>query len=477
MKVIKHKASNKIKRIIMKNLKLMSLTVAILMFATMAFSQTTTTATPKYGISGGVLGALNYTKFRMKNAPGIDYKNGLGYAFGIWLNFPITKTISFEPQAQYSYLKYSLNSNTSPLKQFDGTLQYQSYPMIFKFQMSKDFALLFGPQFDFNNKITTQTTQFYKRMFIDQSTAVTAGFELFPHSTIQLYARYIYGISDMKYGNNPNVNKFGYQYYNNGIQAGLKVKLFGKVKMPPVVVPPAAPIDTDGDGIVDSLDKCPTVPGVAKYQGCPIPDTDKDGINDEMDKCPTVPGIAKYQGCPIPDTDKDGINDEEDKCPTVPGIAKYHGCPIPDTDGDGINDEMDKCPNEAGVAAYQGCPDLTPVLGDAAKSFYFIVNTAKLLDAKIEKAKFEPVLELLSKYPKLHLLVEGNTDITGNDKINDPLSQRRADAVKKAFTDKGITGDRLTTQANGSKKPQADNKTKEGRKLNRNVTLVPSFVD
>ena len=257
----------------------------------------------------------------------------------------------------------------------------------------------------------------------------------------------------------------------------MKIKLFGKVKAAPVVAPPAAPIDTDGDGIVDSLDKCPTVPGVAKYQGCPVPDTDKDGINDENDKCPTVPGLAKYQGCPIPDTDKDGINDEEDKCPTVPGVAKYHGCPIPDTDGDGINDEQDKCPNEAGVAAYQGCPDLTPVLNEAAKSFYFVINTTKLLDAKIAKSKFDPVLDLMTKYPKLNLLVEGNTDISGNDKINIPLSQKRADAVKKAFTDKGISADRLTTQANGSSKPQADNKTKEGRKLNRNVTLVPSFKD
>jgi outer membrane protein OmpA-like peptidoglycan-associated protein len=58
-----------------------------------------------------------------------------------------------------------------------------------------------------------------------------------------------------------------------------------------------------------------------------------------------------------------------------------------------------------------------------------------------------------------------------------PLSQKRADAVKKAFTDKGISADRLTTVANGSSKPKADNKTKAGRKENRNVTLVPSFKD
>ena len=431
----------------MKNLKLMSLTVAIFLFAAAAFSQT---AKPKskIGISGGLLGALNYTKFRMKDAPTVDYKNDFGYAAGAYLNFPLTSTISFEPQAQFSFLGYSVNSNNSGVSQFDGTLQYQSYPLLFKFQTGKNFALLAGPQIDFANKISSQTSNYFKRMFVDQSTAVTVGFELFPRSVVQIYARYIYGLSDMKYGANPNVASKGFKYFNDGIQAGLKIRLFGGAKKPePVVVPPA-PIDTDGDGIVDSLDKCPT-----------------------------VPGLAKYQGCPIPDTDKDGINDEEDKCPTVPGLARYHGCPIPDTDGDGINDEVDKCPTVPGVAAYQGCPDMTPVLNEAAKSFYFVINTDKLLDAKIEKAKFDPVIDLLTKYPKLHLDIQGNTDITGNDKINIPLSQKRADAVKRAFTGKGFAADRFTTQANGSSKPQADNKTKAGRKLNRNVTLVPSFVD
>jgi outer membrane protein OmpA-like peptidoglycan-associated protein len=418
----------------------------------------------------------------MQNAPSVDYKNDFGYAAGVWLNFPLSSAVSFEPQAQFSWLGYSLKSLPTTPTQFDGTLQYQSYPLLFKIQTGKNFAFLVGPQIDFTNKISSQTTApaYFKRMFIDQSTALTVGFELFPRSTIQLYARYIYGLSDMKYGLNPNVGNNGYKYYNDGIQAGLKVKLFGGAKKAaPVVVvpPPPPPVDTDGDGIIDSLDKCPTVPGIAKYQGCPIPDTDKDGINDEEDKCPTVPGIAKYHGCPIPDTDGDGINDELDKCPTVPGLARYQGCPIPDTDGDGVNDEMDKCPNEVGVASNYGCPDMSGVLGDAAKSFYFTTGTTKLVNAKIAKSKFDPVQNLLIKYPKLHLDIEGHTDNTGTDKINDPLSVKRAEAVKAAFIKKGVAGDRLNTAGYGSKNPVGDNKTKAGRAENRRVTLVPKFVD
>ncbi len=115
--------------------------------------------------------------------------------------------------------------------------------------------------------------------------------------------------------------------------------------------------DRDGDGIVDSLDKCPDEKGVIEYDGCPIPDSDNDGITDDQDDCPTIPGLAKYHGCKPPDKDGDKINDEEDLCPEQPGVARYGGCLTRDTDGDGINDDDDKCPEVKGVAKYAGCPD------------------------------------------------------------------------------------------------------------------------
>ena len=47
-------------------------------------------------------------------------------------------------------------------------------------------------------------------------------------------------------------------------------------KKEPVVIappPPPPPADRDGDGIIDTEDKCPDVKGLANYQGCPVPDT------------------------------------------------------------------------------------------------------------------------------------------------------------------------------------------------------------
>ena len=227
--------------------------------------------------------------------------------------------------------------------------------------------------------------------------------------------------------------------------------------------PPPAPLDTDGDGIFDNVDKCPNAPGIAKYQGCPVPDTDGDGINDENDKCPSVKGLAKYDGCPVPDADKDGVNDEEDKCPTVAGLARYQGCPIPDTDGDGINDEEDKCPSIKGVSTNNGCPNLN----FDSKDIKFAINSAKLTEPS--KKELDKGVVILKENNALKISIEGHASTTGTDKINDPLSLKRANSVKDYFVSKGVEKDRLSTVGHGSKQPVADNKTSDGRKANQRV--------
>ncbi|OAV42892.1 OmpA family protein [Lewinella sp. 4G2] len=109
--------------------------------------------------------------------------------------------------------------------------------------------------------------------------------------------------------------------------------------------------DTDGDGIRDRDDDCPTEAGPASTNGCP--DTDEDGVADHEDECPNLPGTEAHAGCP--DRDRDGLVDSLDRCPNHYGPARFSGCP--DTDGDGIANPDDKCPREFGLAATKGCPD------------------------------------------------------------------------------------------------------------------------
>ena len=112
--------------------------------------------------------------------------------------------------------------------------------------------------------------------------------------------------------------------------------------------------DSDGDGVKNKRDKCPSTPPGVKVDGtgCPV-DTDKDGVPDYLDKCPAIPGSVAMNGCQ--DKDKDGVSDIDDNCPDVPGLSRFKGCP--DSDGDGIEDSKDKCPNAKGLDRFQGCPD------------------------------------------------------------------------------------------------------------------------
>ncbi len=270
--------------------------------------------------------------------------------------------------------------------------------------------------------------------------------------------------------------------YSLGIGAPLNPKKeeIKMVSLPPkpIIIPPPAALaekDTDGDGILDSKDKCPTVKGVAKYDGCPVPDTDKDGINDDNDKCPTVAGLAKYNGCPIPDTDGDKVNDEEDKCPTVAGLARYNGCPIPDTDGDGVNDEVDKCPTVAGPSSNNGCPlpkvsvEEKQKVEVAAKNIYFATGSATLL-AKSFKSLNE-VVAIMKANNDAKLVIEGHTDNVGKDAYNKTLSQKRANAVLNYLVKKGADKTRITAIGFGEEQPVEDNKTAAGRAKNRRVEL------
>ncbi|HLK28205.1 MAG TPA: OmpA family protein [Puia sp.] len=262
-------------------------------------------------------------------------------------------------------------------------------------------------------------------------------------------------------------------YYSAGY-----VGKIGEGKKPVVVLPPPpppvveAPKDSDGDGVVDSLDACPNVAGLPQFKGCP--DTDGDGIPDKDDKCPNVAGIARYNGCPIPDTDGDGINDEMDKCPNVVGVARYNGCPIPDTDGDGVNDEEDKCPNVVGVKENQGCPlvkeEIIKKMAYDAKNIFFATGSAKLLP-KSSKSLNE-VAKILKEDANLKLDIEGHTDNTGKPAKNQVLSENRAKAVLDYLTTKGgVDAGRLSSAGYGDTKPIASNKTAKGKAQNRRVEL------
>ena len=69
------------------------------------------------------------------------------------------------------------------------------------------------------------------------------------------------------------------------------------------------------------------------------------------------------------------------------------------------------------------------------------------------KAVIKDVAELLSKYPDFKLNVVGHASKDGSDELNQRLSERRAEAVKKELVKMGVEGERIMTEGRGSREP------------------------
>ena len=69
------------------------------------------------------------------------------------------------------------------------------------------------------------------------------------------------------------------------------------------------------------------------------------------------------------------------------------------------------------------------------------------------------------------ILVTGYTDNTGNDSINIPLSQARAQSVANYLAGQGIPSNRINAQGYGAENPLASNATAAGREQNRRVEI------
>ena len=82
------------------------------------------------------------------------------------------------------------------------------------------------------------------------------------------------------------------------------------------------------------------------------------------------------------------------------------------------------------------------------------------------------VAKLMREHADLSFEVQGHCDNTGSDAVNDPLSQKRAQAIVDALVNQGIDKSRLSAVGKGSHSPIAPNTSEEGRAKNRRVEFV-----
>ena len=109
------------------------------------------------------------------------------------------------------------------------------------------------------------------------------------------------------------------------------------------------------------------------------------------------------------------------------------------------------------------------------KNIHFGFDRAELLPPSF--AELDSLAEYLLKKRRLKLQVMGHTDAIGSKKWNQKLSEARAKAVKEYLVRKGVVESRITFVGFGSSKPLSDNKTKQGRQLNRRVEVLLEQMD
>jgi hypothetical protein len=80
--------------------------------------------------------------------------------------------------------------------------------------------------------------------------------------------------------------------------------------------------------------------------------------------------------------------------------------------------------------------------------------------------------ELLSQHRDYRVKVAGHTDYVGSARYNDRLALQRAESVKAFLVKYGASPDQVTTSGDGKRAPEVDNRSKEGRFMNRRVVMT-----
>lgn len=110
-------------------------------------------------------------------------------------------------------------------------------------------------------------------------------------------------------------------------------------------------------------------------------------------------------------------------------------------------------------------------LTSGRKFLFFDIGKDELKATSVSKLK--DIVTFLSGDTVVKTLIEGHADNTGSELLNKALSIKRANAVAKYLTRNGISPERITLKAYGSKRPLVSNDDeREGREINRRIEMT-----
>lgn len=118
------------------------------------------------------------------------------------------------------------------------------------------------------------------------------------------------------------------------------------------------------------------------------------------------------------------------------------------------------------IATEQTDKGLMMTLGD------FVFDSGKSTIKQEAVDNFSKVVEFINTYPNNQVRIEGHTDSSGTNQLNQKLSQKRADAVKAILVENGIIPGQIEALGMGEEFPIAENTTNAGKAKNRRVEII-----
>ena len=133
---------------------------------------------------------------------------------------------------------------------------------------------------------------------------------------------------------------------------------------------------------------------------------------------------------------------------------------------DYLSDEATELEHIPGIRVERGAGALTIRFPEDP---LFAVGSAELTGTA--QARFREVGRVLRNNPDAQIFLAGYTDSTGDERVNQSLSLKRAEAVRAALLREGVAPGRIEYEGFGDANPVASNDTYQGRASNRRVEI------
>ena len=259
--------------------------------------------------------------------------------------------------------------------------------------------------------------------------------------------------------------------------------------------------DRDGDGIINRKDKCPKIPGLPEFNGCP--DNDGDGIPDLEDKCPNEPGEKLNNGCPEKDEalDENNLMSDKNKELQLGVVSSTFSKNTTNTKEESGNQEVlaennsmsnknkelqpevvssafskntTNTKQESNNQISKNISNISFLINkklDENRIIYFPAGSIKILGKK-NLVKLRGIFKLITNQKDLKVLLEGHSSDDGDSLSNLELSRDRAIIIKQTLIDLGTDPGRIRIKALGEEEPIFDNKSINGDRFNRSVLIT-----